>query len=121
MKEDYVTCDIAVLLKEKGYPQQTSGRYNMIGACYFRSVRFYEDGCIAPVECCYSAPTISQVLKWLREEKGIYMYIERDTYHLKFRYVFERDKPRGKTTSSIYETYEIAALAGIEMVLNNLI
>ena len=49
------------------------------------------------------------------------MYVERDTYHHMFRFVYEKDKPRGKFTSSVYDDFEQAAVAGIEYVLDNLI
>lgn len=58
---EYVTFEIAKKLKEKGFDWETSNVYerNTI-ACR------YED---------YPKPTISQVLKWLREEKKIHIEI----------------------------------------------
>lgn len=104
MKEDFVTNEIAKKLKEKGF------KYN--------KMNLLDRICM---ENQINHPTISQVLKWLREEHKIYMYVERDTYHLKFRFVYEKDKPRGKFTSSVYDKFEQAALTGIEYVLDNLI
>ena len=65
--EDFVTFEIAKKLKEKGFPQITFGNYNMQSACYIEDGRFYENGCITEVSRAYTAPTISQVLKWLRK------------------------------------------------------
>lgn len=59
--KDFVTYELAVKLKEKGYPQDDFIGYDEFGAL-----------CIGDehsVVC--AAPTISQVLKWLREEKKI--------------------------------------------------
>lgn len=115
--EDFVPFGIALKLKEKGFKEK-------VNAYYGKWENLFD---VHPAldmnDCDYraSAPTISQVFKWLREEYKIYMYVERDTYHLKFRFVYEKDKPRGKLTSSIYDTYEQAALAGIKYVLDNLI
>ena len=40
MNEDFVTYELAVKLKEKGYPQRTFGEYDMQGACYIEDGRF---------------------------------------------------------------------------------
>lgn len=49
MNEDFVTYELAVKLKEKGYPQRTFGEYDMQGACYncshhFASLEMVERG-----------------------------------------------------------------------------
>lgn len=67
------------------------------------------------------APAISQVLKWLREKHKIYMYVKRDTYHFKFRFVYEKDKPKVEFTSSVYDGFEQASIEGIKYVINKLI
>lgn len=128
MKEDFVPYELAVKLKEKGFPQKTAGKYSMIGPTYFDDGRFYEDGCIANVEDCYSAPTISQVLKWLREEKEIHIEIAlgRNGWYfeiVQYEYYKEENEYDCKliNISVIYDSYEKAALAGIEYVLDNLI
>lgn len=70
---EIVSFEIAKKLKEKGFPQKYMGGYDMIGPTYIDDGRFYENGCITEVARAYSAPTISQVLKWLREEKNIFV------------------------------------------------
>lgn len=139
--EDFVPFKIAETLKEKGFMERCLAYYDVddnVGLLYNTQYTDeilpcqYEDllQCHNTEEAetqsddsgnCVDAPTISQVLKWLRVEYKIYMYVERDTYHLKFRFVYEKDKPRGKFTSSIYDGFEQAALAGIEYVLNNIL
>lgn len=122
--------EIAKKLKEKGYPQRTFGEYDMQGACYIEDGRFYENGCITEVARAYTAPTISQVLKWLREEKK---------YHIEFvgnacGYLFIiSDVPSeggtdrycsdysGPNDGGTWDKYEDCALAAIEYVLDNLI
>lgn len=132
MNEDYVSYEIAKKLKEKGYPQKSFGKYSMAGACYFDDGRFYEDGCIANVEDCCSAPTISQVLKWLREREtriDIVVYpIDRSTafiggeiYTIAIYIDRERDIAINRNGKDKYRTYEQAALAGIWYVIDNLI
>ncbi len=71
------------------------------------------------------APTISQALKWLREEMNIICLPHIDPFEEKwFFYVVKlpqaTDIPEYFSTP-IYNTYEEAALAGIEYVLDKLI
>ena len=73
-----------------------------------------------------SAPTISQVLKWLRKEKKI--HIVYPFYKDKgFYYYVQRIGNAARIVSSFgdsddcFDTAEQAALAGIEYVLDNLI
>jgi hypothetical protein len=130
MNTDFVDFNLAKKLKEKGYPQRTFGKYTMLYACYIEDGRFYENGCIAEVATSCTAPTISQVLKWLREEKKIHICI--DLYDdgwffdiLSFYKadvgVYEIEIPFYSSNAPDHESYELAALAGFEYVLNELI
>lgn len=111
--EDFVTYDLAVKLKEKGFDWETSNVYerNTI-ACR------YED---------YPKPTISQVLKWLREEKElhieIYMYHNCYLWEIYNTKIYDADftQKSEKYSEIEYENYEQASLAGIEYVIDNLI
>lgn len=75
------------------------------------------------------APTISQVLKWLREEKliliGLSPMQEYDGNEMIewCSTIYKADKQGGMSWMEelYYESYEQAALAGIEYVLDNLI
>lgn len=71
------------------------------------------------IQC--SAPTISQVLKWLRDDKKIYVTVnvEREDW---FEYkIVQTIKNTRCTGNHVYETYDDAMLTGIEYVLDNLI
>lgn len=126
MNTDFVDFDLAKKLKEKGYPQRTFGKYTMLDACYIEDGRFYENGCITEVERAYTSPTISQVLKWLREDKRIHIIIEISnsgwSYSIYPNIRWENDKLKSDYISSFEhkESYEQAVFAGIEYVLNNL-
>ena len=105
---DFVPFEIAKKLKEKGFDWETSNVYerNTI-ACR------YED---------YPKPTISQVLKWLREEKKIYLYIDVDDKGWFFEIKFlKTHKVLNPNLIGRYNSYELAAIAGIEYALDNLI
>lgn len=122
--EDFITYELAVKLEEKGFKQG----YNIFG---FRpifsdetTIRFISD--IGAYTNEYfgeniTAPTISQVLKWLREEKGIYVSVEVEREDW-FEYKIVQTIKNTRTTGTrVYETYPEAILAGIEYVLDKLI
>lgn len=150
MNEDFVTYEIASKLKEKGFYYKCVATYDndgMLGYNYIqptniRAIGF--DDCLyshnVENDNCIDAPTISQVLKWLREEKKIFIAInigycyESDEIPfptnpkmepiLKGYYygIWELDNLNDKNTHSEYfEAPELAAIAGIEYVLDNLI
>lgn len=133
---DLVNFKLAQKLKEKGYPQHWSDNDYIVENEYEDNFEIgaYYDRCLIPEHIVtIAAPTISQVLKWLREKKDIFIgleYINQEACGCtiiiqktggliakwnwdKFQYV---DK-----NPLIGNTYEQAALAGIEYVLDNLI
>lgn len=134
--EDFVPFEIAKKLKEKGFREK-------VNAYYGKWENLFD---VHPAldmnDCDYraSAPTISQVLKWLREEK--YIHIEpciltdcdtdedgkiiNEYIHWSFSIMstetgdmiyFEYERIDFRR----FDTYEQAALAGIQYVLYNLI
>lgn len=138
--KDFVTFEIARKLKEKGFPQTYMGKYDMLGPTYIEDGRLFENGCIVEVATACTAPTIWDVLKWLREEKKIFIAINigycYESYEkpfptnpkmepiLKGYYygVWDLGNLNDKNALSEYfESYELAAIAGIEYVLDNLI
>lgn len=133
--KDFVTFEIAKKLKERGFKDECFYCYrNRDGKLYANPL--YGNDCetyITSNELLYShnsnvssridAPTISQVLKWLRNEKKIHICID-----------FNGDIPPkwyyqiaiyGSTDIAAdgygYNDYETAVLTGIEYVLDNLI
>ena len=69
----------------------------------------------------HDAPTISQALKWLRDEKGIHVGIMLGEFS---DWVYEVSRIYGNVfceAEDNFKSYEQAALAGIEYVLDNLI
>lgn len=122
MKEDFVSYDLAVKLKEKGFREKCKKH------CYPNS----QDWFISSMPECdnYSnyldIPTIYQVLKWLREEKKLFVNpsLFKDGYESFVQStVFEdgKDYTDMWRVEGFYPTYEQAAIAGIEYVINNLI
>lgn len=125
--EDFVSFDLAKKLKEKGF------------SCPFYF--FYRDddkllhhaNVTNPLVYCDKiddeviiAPTISQVLKWLREEKKIHIELwvsgkRPIKWHHTIHTLNNQGERKGWSSGEIHNTYEQAALAGIEYVLYNLI
>lgn len=146
--ENFVTFELAKKLKEKGFREECLCHY--IG----NDLVYNIESPIANNQLWFShnkfdniwhrdnidAPTISQALKWLRNEKKIFVAInigycyETDAIPfqtnpnmepiLKGYYygIWELDNLNDKNAHSEYfESPELAAIAGIEYVLDNLI
>ena len=118
---------IAKKLKEKGYQQEPkSGVPNQyyewdglrnIHPLYVEAVWYESEN----KEYLYYAPTISQVLKWLREEKQIEVVVLGQDYigGPYFADIFTKDGLMNKAEP--YPKWELAAIAGVEYTLDNLI
>lgn len=127
MNEDFVPYELAVKLKEKGFREKTLGGYMLpIKLLHFPLTYSLKDWNKA--DDCYSAPTIFQVLKWLRKEKDVVVSV--NPYYGKFVNVhwwWDIRTPVYKVEicSNIkqegFASYEEAAIAGIEYVIDNLI
>ena len=136
--EDFVTSEIAKKLKEKGFREECFARYYCSDKAYFEENSYNPN--TESIFYCYNndedlgrfyidAPTISQVLKWLRDEKFILIGLspiqEYDGNEMIewCSTIYKADKQGGMSwiEEFYYESYEQAALAGIEYVLDNLI
>ena len=129
MMEEFVTYDIALKLKEKGFREKCLHHYNNNGIlkenyskCYCSANNIFTDNTV-------DAPTISQVLKWLRKEKKLYVFIDFCQHNIN-KELWWTYSVRDLKDDSTYilpdgckkcRSYEGAALAGIEFVLDNLI
>lgn len=131
MSEDFVTYELAVKLKEKGFPQRPD---------YFNYSSYYDWDGLRKIhslsnasvwfdpninrESIYFAPTISQVLKWLRKEKGLHIEIlhffsEKTLWDFEVAHIGSYE--RWWNNLELFDTYELAVLAGIEYCLDNLV
>lgn len=143
MNEDFVSFELAKKLKEKGFREECIATYDIedkefdfnnyiLRVAYQMNVtakdclRVFNDSDGGIID----APTISQVLKWLREEKKIFVVIAVNptlSTKDKIAYYYQVYSNSNGVTSDYHEseecyiTFEEAALAGIEYVLDNLI
>lgn len=125
----FVPFKIAKKLKEKGFTLpilEIYGKFDNDGLFHSQLLYNY---CETMNSEEIIAPTISQVLKWLRNKKDLYLgitYVSQIDKHNDF--YFPTIQYIGKPMSTVYikptdnfKTYEEAAFVGIEYVLNNLI
>ncbi len=133
---EIVTFEIAKKLKGKSFPQKTAGRYSMIDCFYYENGKLFFHGGACDVNEAYTAPTISQVLKWLREKHSIHVniginndvikYINGKVFGLHPLWYYKLQNALTGDVISCFNfsqhiSYEKAAIAGIEYILDNLI
>ena len=144
--EDFVTYEIAVKLKEKGFKEKCIAYYweniNEHTSSFVVEDNMPDEGiCIIDLLSEHNkaewspfidAPTISQVLKWLREEHHIHFEIVGAAYGYNLiisdtpdkggtdRY-FSHVNYDGTNDGGAWDSYEECVLYGIEYVLDNLI
>lgn len=143
MNEDFVSFNIAKKLKEKGFNKPCFGWYYPSEVCgfdYKTTIVFnnsayrgsnYKDMLVSHKdEKHIDAPTISQVLKWLREVKKIYIVIAVNptlSTKDKIAYYYQVYSNSTGVTSDYYESeecyaqWEDCAIGSIKSVLKYLI
>lgn len=124
--EDFMPFELAVKLKEKGFScEYPFAMYNEDGEFYplYSSDKYYYE--ISDFDSRdFIAPTISQVLKWLREKKKIYIMVDR-SYSVRgwHYYIIDDDDFENPIQQEVEHNrcYEQAAIDAIEYALDNLI
>lgn len=122
MNEDFITYELAVKLKEKGFDWQTFDWYDMAG-------NFCKGFMPRELMCReYYAPTISQVLKWLRKKKIVISILptgyNKETGLPNYYYVIYDVAEyfwKKYEYSQSFETWEECAIDSTKYVLDNLI
>jgi hypothetical protein len=131
MSEDFVSFDLAKKLTLKGFNAPCIAYYDEGFLRYNTKYPFAltaEELLISHDSICtwVDAPTISQVLKWLREEKGISLNVY-PSYFANMLYwtcdviSFIGEISIEERLGGDVKTYEEAAIYGLEYVLDNLI
>ena len=121
--EDFVTFNLAKKLREKGFREKVNAYYGKHENIF--DVHPALD--MNDADYRASAPTISQVLKWLREEKSIHVEVflwtegwYYEVWSFEYNENYKEYDTKIEKQSMDYSSYEEAALAGIEYVLDNL-
>ena len=138
--EDFVSFELAKKLKDKGFKNNCIGYYDYAGEFHYN----YESAISnKEIYFCHNkydniwhrdlvdAPTISQILKWLREEKKIHIcidiyddgwFFDIASFYKEDTGVYEIKLPyKSSKVTPDYDSFEQAALAGIEYSIVNLI
>ena len=124
IKEDYCSYEVAKILKEKAFNESCY-------TCYVEKEIFHYDYSSTNYELIdgiISCPTIQMVMKWLREEKNIFIVIEPHAYD----YINEKNKSYECSLwigdnyyeyieSKDYPSYKEAVEAALKYCLENLI
>jgi hypothetical protein len=126
--EDYVSFEIAKLLKENGFDAECDYLYadgELIrargGACNWNSgetifADYYKNEC--------SAPTLQMAMKWLRKAHNIDIIINvssKDESDDKRKYTYAIVSKRFVGTDNVKRTYEEACEAALKYCLENLV
>lgn len=116
IKEDYVSFEVAKLLKNKGFGEKSFAIYDDKGNFIDELYRFDGQFIINSI----LAPTSQMALKWLREIHKIYISINVNIYKLDNtpRYYI---KINNDNLRSVYMDYYKAVDAAIKFVLEHLI
>lgn len=118
--EDFVNFELAKKLKEKGFDEACYNYYEPLKHCLseLKTQFTNKEGEYYGI---ITAPTISQVLKWLRDEKGIHVCIALGEFSDWMYDVSRIDGNMFCKAEDDFKSYEQAVLAGIEYTIDNLI
>lgn len=147
--EDYVSFEVAKLLKEKGFEQACDYATSWYAAQYYKNsaqgewfegeheiIKDLDDKCtisyLSDEGVFIPAPTQSLALKWLREVHGFIVTIDYDRYPVDngendvvgYGYNIQtKDNPEDyyRISEYVYDCYEEATEAALLYVLKNLI
>ena len=112
----YVPVEVSKILKKRNYIPDYDGRHD-IPVTEDGVVIYKTDAQFKELESSL-LPMVpwQEAFRFLRERYKIHAYIKRDTYWQKWRFAFERDHPRGETTSAVYDTIDEARVALFQMI-----
>ena len=124
MKEECVTYKQAQELKRLGFRDEVFGYYDEFGRLGVSAQTDYN----VNWDYFISAPTLSQAQKWLREEKGLIIFVTPEFYEgdaledVKWYFYTQplqnlRKQRGGKVEGRYYDIYELALYAGIDAAL----
>ena len=117
--EDYVSFEIAKLLKEKGFDEPTTKSYYTEG--FENPMKFSHDllPCIRPDE--FLCPTLQMAMKWLREVYNINIEIRCTKTYVEAFIMTIEDLPRCLCRGISSNKYEKTCDVAIKYGLTNLI
>jgi len=124
IQESYVSFEIAKLLKEKGFDEACWSWYHNGNNTHTGTSR-YCNGELGKYD--FSKATLAHVMRWLREDKGLFVEICCDdlNYNWQILDIWHRDANEDPLIKSAsyggYNEYEKAVESAIKYCLENLI
>lgn len=125
MTEDYVSFEVAKLLKEKGFDEPCRVFYKdpQAGLYEFKNApKAYKDKLFEP---CFLAPSLYMAMKWLREVHNINIDIvpiwNRNRWEYQIFIVTPATSQRPYVANTLYLDYEEAVEEALKYSLENLI
>ena len=144
MNESFVSFELAKRLKDNGFREMCLRYYDTedddrsflywnahettIACSFYHS---WNTRCEGYRYIRFDAPTIAQVLKWLREEKnkclnvfGHWQVVDSENEKVGFRYRYDVANTSNEKlmwNDEMFDSFEEAAIAGISFILDNLI
>ena len=118
--EDYVSYEVARLLEEKGYDEQTRLCFRGDGKI------LHNDGSYVGYPGYYPRPTLQMARKWLRKEHKLHIWVDYSSFdfndELPYVWNIRETKIEGAYWGGTYhKSCEEAEEAGIRYCLENLI
>ena len=126
INEDYVSFEVAKLLKEKGFNEPIWTRYEDDNEVIFGDKYDWNNSPMSQT----SAPTLQMAMKWLREEKDVLIYVypvidltvkSNNTFFWEWDGKKKRHDAPHIGDKHNYESPEQAVEAALKYVLENLI
>ena len=111
MNEDYVSLEVAKLLKENGFDCPCQAFYNTNGILAVSPVHTVNDELEDSDIAC---PTLYMTQKWLREERGIHIVIDFKSKNSWYYRTYDlHENELNEQSEEYFNTYECALQAGI--------
>ena len=123
IEEDYVSYDVAKLLKEKGFDERTIYHYIIGQPTSLQHNIVYNKYCNSDAENIYVSPTHQMAMKWLREVYNIFIEIiifRENMVHYRFK-ILNRDCEKIYIDDGSQFSYEEAVEAALKYSLESLI
>ena len=121
--EDYVSFEIAKLLKEKGFNGLCTAYYDCFTTDNFHCGNEPTDfnSIDTKIRDIVAAPTLQMAMKWLREVYGLFIRITEDVTGNVFEWSVYQKNYGCKASTYVEDSYEQACEAAIKYCLENLI
>lgn len=114
IQEAYCSYEVAKLLKEKGFNEPIRCWYDNYQDFHEEGVRMRNTDCLPPTIMC---PTHQMAMRWLREEKRIFIRIIEDGAGEVFRYEIYNHTPNNNGKYYINNTYADSYEEAVEEAL----